>query len=102
MLPVCRSVVAGAAFREARVGEWIVDGAPMRELLDGKFAPLTYSIGFLEVHPELAFEAYRWWTTRNFKSVEYTRTPIETLADALSRLEPLSTPLRRHLLLCTT
>lgn len=74
----------------------------MRELLNGKFAPLTYSIGFLEVHPELAFEAYRWWTTRNFKGVDYARTPIETLGDALSRLEPLCTPPRRQLLLCTT
>ena len=73
----------------------------MSALLDNRFAPLTYSIGFLEsdlLH--VADETFAWQRSL-FTQVEQVATK-SSLSDSLSTLEPLITPPRKRLLLSTT
>lgn len=73
----------------------------VRPLFDNEFAPLTYSIGFLEAPIDKVVAALEKWRRSHFKSIS-----IEAVADplpgALLLLEPLSMPRRRELLFSTT
>jgi hypothetical protein len=72
----------------------------MEHILDNRFVPLTFSIGFLETPLGVAADAYLQWTRRNYRSVD--ASPTEGgLVNALKELEPLTTPPRRGLLLFT-
>lgn len=72
----------------------------MYELLQGRFAPLTFSVGFLEMSLEAVARAYVAWTKSNHGRVDVR--PVEgDLAGVLRELEPLTMPPRRKLLLAT-
>lgn len=75
--------------------------APNVELFpDGRFVPLTFSMGFLESPFELVSDAYLAWTKQHHRALEIY--PVDGgLSSGLSHLEPLSTPPRRKLLLAT-
>jgi hypothetical protein len=72
----------------------------MKELLEGRFAPLTFKIGFLECSLDVVSEAYLRWTQPQFKEV-VREAVAGGLEDALHLLEPLTTPPRREVLLTT-
>ena len=72
----------------------------MERILDNRFVPLTFSIGFLKTPLGVAADAYLQWTRRNYRSVD--ALPIEGgLIDTLKELEPLTTLPRRKLLMFT-
>jgi hypothetical protein len=73
----------------------------MSALLDNRFAPLTYSIGFLEGDFQQVADETIAWQRSLFTQVEQVATE-SSLSDALSTLEPLITPPRKRLLLSTT
>ncbi len=76
----------------------------MKALLNDKFAPLTYQAGFLETKLENALEVFLKWQSeigapldRHPRHERFT----ESLPQALARLEPLTTPPTKVLLLET-
>jgi hypothetical protein len=72
----------------------------MKQLLDGRFAPLTHAWGFLEAPLQLVGDALYKWTSANVSKV--TLEPFEaSLGEALLRLEPLTIPPRKQLLMQT-
>src|SRR5262245_45551807 len=72
----------------------------MKTLLDNKLAPLTFSLGFLEMPFQTVVDAYVWWQKELDLSVVIS--PIELpLKQALLKLEPLITPHRKQLLMAT-
>jgi hypothetical protein len=72
----------------------------MKALLDNKLAPLTFSLGFLEMPFQTVVDAYVWWQKELDLSVVIS--PIELpLEQALLKLEPLITPHRKRLLMAT-
>src|SRR5215813_7034987 len=72
----------------------------MKTLLDNKLAPLTFSLGFLELPFQTVVDAYVWWhKTLNLPvAVNPIVLPLE---QALLKLEPLITPHMKRLLLST-
>jgi hypothetical protein len=69
-------------------------------LLDNRLAPLTFCMGFLEVLLQPLAEACYTWKKRLRPTFEMV--PIaEPLSNALRRLEPLTMPPRRQLLVAT-
>ena len=65
-----------------------------------RFAPLTFSIGFLEAAVDAIGPTVAEWTRKNHRVVSVT--PMNApLSEALLRLEPLTTPQRRELYLST-
>jgi hypothetical protein len=72
----------------------------MKQLLDGKFAPLTHAWGFLEAPLQLVGDALCKWTRSNVSKVTYESFE-GSLIEALLRLEPLTMPPRRKLLMQT-
>lgn len=71
-----------------------------KALLDNRFAPLTYSWGFLEAPFQQVGDEAVQWTKSIFTKVDILHFK-KPLADALSSLEPLITPPRKKLLLNT-
>jgi hypothetical protein len=76
----------------------------MRALLDNQFAPITFTFGFIESPFDRLSEAFAAWQSR--LDTEYnTRTEVTRFVapfpQALQRLEPLTTPLDRYLLVET-
>ncbi len=72
----------------------------MKALLDNNLAPLTFSLGFLEMPFQTVVDAYGWWHKELNSSVVIS--PIElSLEQALLKLEPLITPHRKRLLMVT-
>ena len=76
----------------------------MKALLDHKFAPTTFQVGFVEC----LFDEFSQSFTRWRKEIDEefgTRTETShlsaSLPDALLKLEPLTTPLDRYLLIET-
>jgi hypothetical protein len=70
------------------------------KLLDQKFAPVTFSLGFVEAPFQTYCEAFvSWWKEI---SVEFEKVSFEdVLPQALLRLQPLQTPQNRYLLVET-
>src|SRR5579859_355490 len=76
----------------------------LKTLLNDKFVPLTYQVGFLEAPLENTLEAFLKWQSEI--GAEFERQPrherfVGTLQQALARLEPLTTPPTRILLIET-
>jgi hypothetical protein len=72
----------------------------MKQLLDGDFAPLTHSWGFLEAPLQVVGDALYKWTSSNANKV--TIEPFQaSLTESLFRLEPLTMPPRKKLLMQT-
>jgi hypothetical protein len=72
----------------------------MKTLLENRFAPLTYSLGFLETAFQPLVNETIAWQRSIFSQVEVR--PIDaSLSEALALLEPLITPPRKFLLLST-
>jgi hypothetical protein len=76
----------------------------MKALLDNRFVPLTFSLGFVESPFALFSEAFASWQI-NLDTKFKTKTDIirfaAPLAEALKSLEPLTTPLDRYVLIET-
>lgn len=77
---------------------------PLKTLLEGRFAPLTYQIGFLEATFEDTLEVFLRWQyeigSRSQRQPQHERL-IGSLPRALARLEPLTTPPTKVLLMET-
>ena len=72
----------------------------MERILDNRFIPITFSVGFFEKPLEAVAKAHLQWTRQHHRNVD-TR-PIEGgFAVALKELEPLTMPPRRKLLCAT-
>jgi hypothetical protein len=77
----------------------------MKLLLDDEYAPITSQIGFLEVDPARAIDAYASWQQQiqAERGVKIERREVAgPLAKALESLLPLTTPERRRTLLVPT
>ena len=77
---------------------------PLKTLLDDNFAPLTYQAGFLETKLENAMEVFLKWQLEigaPFGRYPHHESFIATLPQALARLEPLTTPPTKVLLIET-
>lgn len=72
----------------------------MNALLENRFSPLTYSIGFLESDSQHVAHETVAWQRSIFSQVEAVAIR-SSLSEALSKLEPLITPPRKLLLLST-
>jgi hypothetical protein len=72
----------------------------MNTLLENRFAPLTYAIGFLESDFHHVADETVAWQRSIFSQVETVEIE-SSLGEALSKLEPLITPPRKNLLLST-
>ena len=76
----------------------------MKALLDNRFAPITFTWGFVE-SPFVQFsEAFLRWNERideKFGTRSESRSFRATLSESLRALEPLTTPLDRYLLIET-
>jgi len=72
----------------------------MKQLLDGRLAPLTFKIGFLNRSLRGVSDFYLDWTRQHHKHVE-SRPVEEGLEGGLALLEPLVTPPRRVFWLST-
>jgi hypothetical protein len=72
----------------------------MNYLLDDQLAPVTHAWGFLEASLETVAAAFHAWHKRLSHYVEIERLSVP-LAEALGRLDPLSLPRCRQLLLAT-
>jgi len=72
----------------------------MKTLLDNKLAPLTFSLGFLEMPFQTVVDAYVWWQKELDLSVVISPIVLP-LEQALLKLEPLITPHRKRLLMAT-
>ena len=72
----------------------------MKNLLDGSFAPLTYAWGFIEAPLQAANDALYKWRSSHFNKLT-TSSFSSSLGEALQRLEPLTIPPRRELLIQT-
>src|SRR5690242_17230408 len=73
----------------------------MKLLLDNKFAPLTFSWGFLEAPLDKAADTFLAWRKTIYPKVERKPLPAP-LPVALLELQPLTTPPTRELLLATS
>lgn len=76
----------------------------MKALLDNQFAPVTFTCGFVESpFLELSETFVRWWNqiTANSEARMENRRFCAPLPEALSALEPLTTPSDRDLLIET-
>jgi hypothetical protein len=76
----------------------------VKTLLNDEFAPLTYQVGFLEATLENALEVFLKWQSEI--GAEFDRQPRHerlagSLRQALARLEPLTTPPTKVLLMET-
>lgn len=76
----------------------------MKTLLNDEFAPLTYQVGFLETTLENALDVFLKWQSEIGR--EFDRQPRDerlagSLQQALARLEPLTTPPTKVLLMET-
>jgi hypothetical protein len=72
----------------------------MRNLLDRRFAPLTYAWGFIEAPLQSVNDALFKWRSSHLSKVT-TSSFKSSLEKALHRLEPLTMPPRRELLMQT-
>jgi hypothetical protein len=76
----------------------------MKALLDNRFAPITFRFGFVECLFNDLAQAFTLWQ-KEIDEKFSTRTEIARLSaplpDALLRLEPLTTPLDRYVLIET-
>jgi hypothetical protein len=72
----------------------------MRELLNGAFAPITFSVGFLEKDIEEIHDAHLKWNERNHVTVRVDRIS-GSLPEMLTHLTPLTAPLRRQMWVIT-
>src|SRR5215469_7266096 len=76
----------------------------MKALLDHKFAPTTFHIGFVECPFDEFSRTFTGWQKEideKFGTRTETRSLSASLPDALLKLEPLTTPLDRYLLIET-
>ncbi len=76
----------------------------MKALLDNRFAPITFHVGFVECPvADLAQEFTRWRQETDDKFGTRIESSLlsASLPDAFLRLEPLTTPLDRYLLIET-
>ena len=73
----------------------------MTSLYDNRYAPLTFSIGFLEAPVEQVASALEKWRTGHCRSVTAAEI-ADPLPQLFHRLEPLTVPRRRELVLATT
>lgn len=76
----------------------------MKALLDNRFAPITFTCGFFESPFDVVSKAFTSWHTdidAKFNTQTETIRFVAPLTQALERLEPLTTPLDRYLLLET-
>jgi len=76
----------------------------VKALLNDEFAPLTYQVGFLEAPLENTLERFLKWQSEI--GAEFDRQPrherfVGSLQQALARLEPLTTPPTKVLLMET-
>jgi hypothetical protein len=80
-------------------------GQPIRPLLNNKFAPVTFNLGFIETPFSLLCSAFQEWFKKidaKFPGLKTDFTPLSAPLDtALLSLEPLTTPLDRYLLVET-
>src|SRR5260370_23730758 len=75
-------------------------GQMKTSLFDNRLAPLPYRMGFLETPLQPLADAFRKW--KDGLRPAFDMMPVaEPLPAALRRLEPLTTILRRQLLLAT-
>ncbi len=81
-----------------------LDHVRMKALLENTFAPITFQFGFVECPFDEFSQAFTTWQAE-IDSTFGTRTAQQRfaapLSDALSSLEPLTTPLDRYLLIET-
>jgi len=76
----------------------------MKTLLSNKFAPITFTFGFVESSFDLFSEAFVSWRgdlDARFKTRTETAHFVAPLDEALKRLEPLTDPLDRYVLVET-
>jgi hypothetical protein len=76
----------------------------MKGLLENMFAPITFQFGFVECPFDEFSHAFTRWQTEidsKFGTRTAQRRSSAPLSEALSRLEPLTTPLDRYLLIET-
>lgn len=72
----------------------------MKALLDNKFAPITFSLGFLELPFHTVVDEFIGW--KKELDISFIITPIEfPLEEALLKLDPLITPHTKQLLMST-
>jgi hypothetical protein len=80
------------------------DCGKMKALLDNLFAPITFHVGFVECRFDQLARAFTVWQEEIDEKLG-TRTETShssaSLPDALLKLEPLTTPLDRYLLIET-
>jgi hypothetical protein len=73
----------------------------MKALLDNRFAPVTFTIGFVESHFAEFSQAFIQWEDQldeKFGTQTETKSFRVSLSESLLALEPLTTPLDRYLL----
>ncbi len=72
----------------------------MKTLLNGYYAPITFSWGFLDAPIARVEEAIvKWNISLNRKTNMHSA--VSNLSNALNRLDPLETPWTKELLICT-
>jgi hypothetical protein len=72
----------------------------MKALLGNRYAPLTYSFGFLDIAFQQLVDETIAWKKSHFREIE-TLAIESSLSEALAHLDPLITPPRKSLLLAT-
>lgn len=68
--------------------------------LEGKFAPTTLAMGFIEASLETVGDSLLSWSRRAKSNCELIPLSLE-IGEAVARLEPLTMPRRRELLIAT-
>jgi hypothetical protein len=77
----------------------------MKELLDGRFAPITHSIGFIRCDRDVAANAYRRWQEiiQSKRNVTLSSRSVSgRLEDVLQSLLPLTSVEARRFLFVPT
>ena len=74
--------------------------ALMKSLMNERYVPVTYQIGFLEGNLEQVAPVYLKWRQMLQPTLEFEFIR-EDLGPALERLDPLTTPWEKELLIST-